>query len=94
MGYCLVHGGSADHASEERIRGLCCMLPERPEIYCTALEEDWRYGLGSVGALTKPYRQDGQALHRFALSDSPRFWWQYHRYDHQSRTSSADGYGA
>ena len=53
MGYCLVHGGSADHASEERIRGLCCMLPERPEIYCTALEEDWRYGLGSVGALTR-----------------------------------------
>ena len=53
MGYCLVHGGSADHASEERIRGLCRMLPEQPEIYCAALEEDWRYGLGTVGALTQ-----------------------------------------
>ena len=53
MGYCLVHGGSADHASEERVRGLCRMLPEQPEIYCAALEEDWRYGLGAVGALTR-----------------------------------------
>lgn len=53
MGYCLVHGGSADHASEERIRGLCRMLPEQPEIYCAALEEDWRYGLAAVGALAQ-----------------------------------------
>lgn len=53
MGYCLVHGGSADHASEERVRGLCRLLPEQPEIYSSAPEEDWQYGLGALGALTR-----------------------------------------
>ena len=33
MGYFLMHGGSADHTSEDRIRGICSMLPERPEIF-------------------------------------------------------------
>lgn len=53
MGYFLFHGGSADHTGEDRVRGICCILPEKPEILCTAPEEDWRYGLAEIGPLTR-----------------------------------------
>lgn len=53
MGYFLFHGGSADHTSEDRVRGICRLLPERPEICTASLEEDWHYGLAEVGALTR-----------------------------------------
>lgn len=53
MGYFLFHGGSADHTGEDRVRGICKLLPEQPEILSTAPEEDWRYGLAEMGALTR-----------------------------------------
>lgn len=52
MGYFLYgHGGSADHSSEDRIRGLCRLLPDKPELYSACPEEDWRYGLGRIAGL-------------------------------------------
>lgn len=60
MGYILLgHGGSADHGIEDRIRGICSYLPERPELYSAALEEDWRYGLGKLAALNRLPPSDG-----------------------------------
>ena len=53
MDYFLQHSGSGDHSSEDRIRGLCRMLPQKPEIYTDVLEEDWHYGLGSLAGLTR-----------------------------------------
>lgn len=53
MGYFLFHGGSADHTGEDRIRGICRLLPEQPEILSAAPEEDWRYGLAEIGPLTR-----------------------------------------
>ena len=54
MGYYLLdHGGSADHGSEERLRGICRVLPERPEVHTFDLEEDWHYGIGAVAELTR-----------------------------------------
>ena len=53
MGYILFHSGSADHTGEDRVRGICKLLPEPPEIYSAAPEEDWRYGLAEVGPLTR-----------------------------------------
>lgn len=54
MGYYLLgHGGSGDHGSEDRIRGICRVLPERPEVFSMGLEEDWHYGLGAVAGLTR-----------------------------------------
>lgn len=54
MGYYLLgHGGSGDHSCEDRIRGICRVLPERPELYSGRLEEDWRYGLGAVAGLRR-----------------------------------------
>lgn len=54
MGYFLLgHGGSGDHGSEDRIRGICRALPEPPEVFSAGLEEDWRYGLGAVAGLTR-----------------------------------------
>ena len=47
------HGGSGDHASEDRIRGTCRLLCCRPEIVTGCLEEDWRYGLASMGDLSR-----------------------------------------
>lgn len=67
MGYFLFHGGSGDHSSEDRIRGLCRLLPERPEIYTNALEEDWHYGLAEVAALTR--NRPGLASRRMKRGD-------------------------
>lgn len=53
MGYFLFHGGSADHASEDRVRGICQLLPEQPEICTEAPEEDWKYGLGTLAPLSR-----------------------------------------
>lgn len=53
MGYVLVHGGSGDHTGEDRVRGICGLLPEQPEIFSPAPEEDWRYGLGELGGLSR-----------------------------------------
>lgn len=53
MGYILFHGGSADHTGEDRVRGICKLLPEPPEIYTAAPEEDWRFGLAQIGPLTR-----------------------------------------
>ena len=54
MGYFLLgHGGSGDHGSEDRVRGICQVLPEQPELYSAALEEDWQYGLGELAGLNR-----------------------------------------
>ena len=53
MGYFLIHGGSGDHSSEDRVRGICSLLPEQAEIFSPVPEEDWRYGLAELGALTR-----------------------------------------
>lgn len=54
MGYFLLgHGGSADHGSEDRVRGICRVLPEQPELYSASLEEDWHYGLGEMAGLNR-----------------------------------------
>lgn len=53
MGYFLIHGGSADHTSEDRIRGICSVLKEPPEIFSAAPEEDWQYGLAELGELSR-----------------------------------------
>lgn len=54
MGYFLLgHGGSGDHGSEDRVRGICQVLPEQPELYSASLEEDWRYGLGELAGLNR-----------------------------------------
>ena len=53
MGYFLVHGGSGNHSVEDRVRGICALLPERAEIFSPAPEEDWRYGLAELGALSR-----------------------------------------
>ena len=45
------HGGSADHGCEDRLRGICSLLPRKPEIRSDHPEEDWRYGLGAVGGV-------------------------------------------
>lgn len=45
------HGGSADHGCEDRIRGICNLLPEKPEICSDRPEEDWHYGLGTLAGL-------------------------------------------
>lgn len=47
------YGGSGDHSSEDRIRGTCCLLPEKPELYSASPEEDFRYGLGNVANLNR-----------------------------------------
>ena len=53
MYYLYGHGGSGDHASEDRIRGTCRLLRCRPEIVTGYLEEDWGYGLAALGDLTR-----------------------------------------
>lgn len=54
MGYYLLgHMGSADHGSEDRVRGICRVLPEQPELYTAGLEEDWRYGVGELAGLSR-----------------------------------------
>lgn len=63
----LLHGGSGDHSSEDRIRGLCRLLPEKPEIYSGALEEDWRYGLAELGPLIR--NRPGVMAHRLRRGD-------------------------
>ena len=67
MGYYLLHGGSADHSSEDRIRGLCQLLPEQPEVYTNALEEDWHYGLAALAGLTR--NRPGLAARRIKRGD-------------------------
>lgn len=67
MGYFLIHGGSGDHTSEDRIRGICSVLPEQPEIFSAAPEEDWRYGLAELGALSRI--RPGNMAHRMKLGD-------------------------
>jgi hypothetical protein len=53
MGYYLFHGGSADHSSEDRMRGICRLLPEPPEIRSNGWREDWRYGLAELASLRR-----------------------------------------
>lgn len=67
MGYYLLHGGSADHSSEDRIRGICRLLPEQPEVYTNALEEDWHYGLAALAGLTR--NRPGLAARRIKRGD-------------------------
>lgn len=49
--YIFGHGGSGDHGNEDRLRGICALLPEQPEVYSACPEEDWRYGLGALGGV-------------------------------------------
>lgn len=49
--YIFGHGGSADHGCEDRLRGICSLLPQKPEIRSDHPEEDWRYGLGALGGV-------------------------------------------
>jgi hypothetical protein len=82
MGYYILgHGGSGDHGSEDRVRGICRVLPGKPELYSASLEEDWRYGLGELAGLNRhlpgaPERQmnseDWCIMLRPGLWDKPR----------------------
>ena len=45
--------GSGNHSSEDRIRGTCCLLPDKPELYSASPEEDLRYGLGYAANLNR-----------------------------------------
>ena len=67
MSYFLIHNGSADHTSEDRVRGICSLLPEQPEIWSKTLEEDWRYGLAQIGVLSR--NRPGAAQHRVRAGD-------------------------
>ncbi len=68
MGYYVVgHGGSGDHGSEDRVRGLCRLLPEQPEIHSTRMEEDWHYGLGHIAGLYR--RSPGSVENRLLPGD-------------------------
>lgn len=49
--YIFGHGGSGDHGCEDRLRGICSLLPQKPEIRSDHPEEDWRYGLGALGGV-------------------------------------------
>lgn len=49
--YIFGHGGSGDHGGEDRLRGICSLLPQKPEIGSDRPEEDWRYGLGALGGV-------------------------------------------
>lgn len=52
MGYVLWgHRGSGDHGWEDWVRGVCKLLPEKPEVFSRHPEEDWRYGIGKLGGL-------------------------------------------
>ena len=52
MGYVLCgYRGSGDHWCEDQIRGLCKLIPEKPDIYSRQPEEDWRYGIGKLGGI-------------------------------------------
>lgn len=56
MGYVFCgHRGSGDHSCEDRVRGTCRLLREKPELYSACPEEDWHYGLGKLAGL---YRQE------------------------------------
>lgn len=69
MGYYLFHSGSADHSSEDRIRGICQILTCRPEICCGAMEEDWHYGLAQVGDLRR--HRTGLRRGDWCITDRP-----------------------
>ena len=56
MGYFLFHGGSADHASEDRVRGICQLLPEQPEICTEAPEEDCTFKLENAQGVVVAYQ--------------------------------------
>lgn len=45
------HRGSGDHGCEDRLRGLCALLPQKPEVYSLHPGEDWHYGIGDLAAL-------------------------------------------
>lgn len=45
------HRGSGDHGCEDRLRGICSLLPEKPEVYSRQPGEDWHYGIGKLAAL-------------------------------------------
>lgn len=47
------YGGSGDHSCEDRIRGTCCLLPEKPELYSASPEEDFCFGLGNLANLNR-----------------------------------------
>ena len=49
--YIFGHEGSGDHGNEDHLRGICSLLPHRPEIYSTCPGEDWQYGIGGLGGL-------------------------------------------
>ncbi len=52
MGFVLrEHGGSGDHGCEDFVRGLCKLIPGKPDVYSQHPEEDWRYGIGKLGGL-------------------------------------------
>lgn len=59
--YIFGHGGSADHGSEDRLRGICSLLPGKPEICSDRPEEDWHYGLGKLGGV---YRRGSDVVPR------------------------------
>lgn len=47
------HRGSGDHGCEDRLRGTCRLLAEKPDVYSACMEEDWHYGLGELAGLCR-----------------------------------------
>lgn len=60
MGYVLWgHRGSGDHGCEDYLRGLCTLLPKKPQVLSHCPREDWRYDICSLASV---YRPDGFRL--------------------------------
>lgn len=52
MGYILWgYKGSGDHGWEDWLRGLCRLLPQKPDVYSQCPQEDLKYGLGELCGL-------------------------------------------
>ena len=65
MGYYIFgHRGSGDHGKEDQLRGICSLLPRKPEVYSGCPEEDWRYGIGALGGVYRSIPGKGPALSR------------------------------
>lgn len=69
------HRGSGDHGCEDRLRGICSLLPEKPEVYSLEPGEDWHYGLGNLAALYRSTPGEPEARLQpgdWLIEDTPR----------------------
>lgn len=52
MYYLWGHTGSGDHSEEDRIRGSCRLMAQPPEVISSRPEEELRYGIGQLAAIS------------------------------------------